>query len=44
MRGQRPAPGRLVRAGAQFEAGKLIELPDKTPDKEADQDVTKVAA
>jgi len=34
----------LVRAGAQFEAGKLIELPDKTPDKEADQDVTKVAA
>ncbi len=21
----------LVRAGAQFEAGKLIELPDKTP-------------
>ena len=34
----------LVRAGARFEAGKLIERPDETPDKEADQDVTKVAA
>src|SRR5215203_409941 len=34
----------LVRAGASFEAGKLIERPDQTPDKEADEDVTKVAA
>ncbi len=34
----------LVRAGARFEAGKLIERPDQTPDKEADEDVTKVAA
>ncbi len=34
----------LVRAGARFEGGKLIERPDQTPDKEADEDVTKVAA
>jgi putative transposase len=34
----------LVRAGARFEAGKLIERPDQTPDEEADEDVTKVAA
>src|SRR6266536_576831 len=34
----------LVRAGARFEKGKLIERPDQTPDKEANQDVTKVAA
>src|SRR5215216_3233706 len=34
----------LVRAGARFEAGKLIERPDETPDKEADEDLTKVAA
>jgi putative transposase len=34
----------LVRAGARFEKGKLIERPHHTPDKEADQDVTKVAA
>src|SRR6266508_1261272 len=34
----------LVRAGARFENGKLIERPDETPDKEADEDVTKVAA
>jgi transposase-like protein len=34
----------LVRAGARFEKGKLIERPDQTPDKEADGDVTKVAA
>ena len=34
----------LVRAGAKFEKGKLIERPSETPDKEADQDVTKVAA
>ena len=34
----------LVRAGARFDKGKLIERPDQTPDKEADQDVTKVAA
>src|ERR671910_1262268 len=34
----------LVRAGARFEAGKLIERPDQTPDKEAGEDVTKVAA
>ncbi len=34
----------LVRAGARFERGRLIERPDQTPDKEADEDVTKVAA
>jgi putative transposase len=34
----------LVRAGARFEKGRLIERPDETPDKEADEDVTKVAA
>jgi hypothetical protein len=34
----------LVRAGPRFEAGKLIERPDETPDKEADEDLTKVAA
>jgi putative transposase len=34
----------LVRADATFEKGKLIERPDQTPDEEADQDVTKVAA
>jgi hypothetical protein len=34
----------LVRAGAKFEKGKLIERPDHTPDKEAREDVTKVAA
>jgi putative transposase len=34
----------LVRAGASFEKGKLIERPDQTPDKEAGKDVTKVAA
>jgi putative transposase len=34
----------LVRAGARFEAGKLIERPDETPDKEAGEDTTKVAA
>jgi putative transposase len=34
----------LVRAGARFEGGKLIERPDQTPDKEAREDVTKVAA
>jgi putative transposase len=34
----------LVRAGATFEKGKLIERPDQTPDEEADEDVTKVAA
>jgi putative transposase len=34
----------LVRAGARFEQGKLIERPDQTPDKKADGDVTKVAA
>jgi hypothetical protein len=34
----------LVRAGARFEAGKLIQRPDQTPDKEAGEDVTKVAA
>ncbi len=34
----------LVRAGARFEKGKLIERPDDTPDKEADEDVTKVSA
>src|ERR671930_563515 len=33
----------LVRAGARFEKGKLIERPDQTPDKEAGEDVTKVA-
>ena len=34
----------LVRAGARFQAGKLIERSDQTPDKEASEDVTKVAA
>jgi putative transposase len=34
----------LVRAGARFDKGKLIERPDQTPDKEAAKDVTKVAA
>jgi len=34
----------LVRAGARFEAGKLIERPDETPDKEAGKGVDKVAA
>lgn len=34
----------LVRAGARFEAGKLIERPHQTPDKEAGEDVDKVAA
>jgi len=33
----------LVRAGARFQAGKLIERPDQTPDKEAGEDVTKVS-
>lgn len=27
----------LVRAGARFETGKLIERPDKAPGKEADE-------
>jgi len=34
----------LVRAGARFDKGKLIERADQTPDKEAAEDVTKVAA
>ena len=34
----------LVRAGARFEKGKLIERPDQTPDKEAGKGVDKVAA
>lgn len=34
----------LVRAGAKFEKGKLIERPDQTPDKEAGEGVDKVAA
>src|SRR5215208_2014915 len=34
----------LVRAGARFEKGKLIERPHQTPDKEANEDVNKVAA
>jgi transposase-like protein len=34
----------LVRAGARFDKGKLIERPDQTPDKEAGQGVDKVAA
>jgi hypothetical protein len=34
----------LVRAGARFEKGRLIERPDETPNKEAGEDVTKVAA
>ena len=34
----------LVRAGARFEKGKLIERPDETPDKEAGEGVDKVAA
>jgi hypothetical protein len=48
-RSRRPGPRSrhlvaLVRAGARFEKGKLIERPDQTPDKEAGEDVTKVAA
>jgi hypothetical protein len=34
----------LVRAGAKFEKGKLIERPDQTPDEEAGEGVDKVAA
>jgi putative transposase len=34
----------LVRAGARFEAGRLVERPDDTPDKEAGEEVDKVAA
>jgi putative transposase len=34
----------LVRAGARFDKGKLIERSDERPDKEAGEDVTKVAA
>ena len=34
----------LVRAGARFETGKLIERADQTPDKEAGEGVDKVAA
>jgi transposase-like protein len=34
----------LVRAGAKFEKGRLIERPDHTPGEEAREDVTKVAA
>jgi putative transposase len=34
----------LVRAGARFERGKLIERPDETPNKEAGEGVDKVAA
>jgi putative transposase len=34
----------LVRAGARFEKGKLIQRPDQTADKEAGEDLTKVAA
>src|SRR6266498_1239249 len=34
----------LVRAGARFEKGKLIERPDQTPDKEAGEGVDMVAA
>jgi hypothetical protein len=34
----------LVGAAARFEKGKLMERSDQTPDKEGDEDVTKVAA
>jgi transposase-like protein len=34
----------LVRAGARFEAGKLVERPDEMPDEEAGEGVDKVAA
>jgi transposase-like protein len=34
----------LVRAGARFEAGRLIERPDETPGEEAGEEVDKVAA
>jgi putative transposase len=34
----------LVRAGARFEKGKLIERPDQTPAKEAGEGIDKVAA
>jgi len=30
-----PQPGALVRAGAHFEAGKLVERPDGDPAEEA---------
>jgi transposase-like protein len=40
----RPHLVALVRAGARFEKGKLIERPDQTPDKEAGEGVDKVAA
>jgi putative transposase len=34
----------LVRAGARFEAGRLVERPNETPAKEAGEEVDKVAA
>jgi putative transposase len=34
----------LVRAGARFEAGELVERPDQTSDKEDAEGVDKVAA
>ncbi len=34
----------LVRAGARFQAGKLVGRPDQTPDKEASKGVDTVAA
>jgi transposase-like protein len=34
----------LVRAGARFEAGKLVERPDETPDTEAGEEINEVAA
>jgi len=34
----------LVRAGARFQGGKLIERPDEPPDKEANENVNEVAA
>jgi putative transposase len=34
----------LVRAGARFQGGKLIERPDQPPDKEANENVNEVAA
>jgi transposase-like protein len=39
-----PHGGALRRPGARFDKGKLIERADQTPDKEAAEDVTKVAA
>jgi len=38
-RRERPPPGRLAGAGAVFQAGKLVERPDKSHQPEAAQRV-----